>query len=189
MWPSRPIISKVTDTLADRTFAVLARHKVPGVISAALPLARKCERLSDVVSHLIPSRAVFYDAEWVYKPEDLVELLQRFAAATDWDWELTDPHAEFHPDPIQRRATVEFRWKGSLLRSTFVQDTDWIASEFVSFVLDFARAELPGVFIKLPFVDQVQAFIYIERAAEAEILTLMTETPPAINFRKSGEVR
>ena len=118
-------------------------------------------------------------------PDDL----QRFAAATDWAWELTGSRAEFHPDSIQRRATVEFRWKGSLVRSTFVQDTDWIASEFVSFVLDFARAELPGVFIKLPFVDQVQAFLYIERAAEADILTLMTETPPAINFRKSGEVR
>lgn len=154
------------------------------MVAAALPLARKCERLRDVVAHLIPARGVFYDAEWVYTPEDLIKLLQRFAAATDWAWKLNEARANFQDDPVfHHRATVEFRWKGDLIQWTFIQETDWVASEFVDYILEFARSELPGVFIKLPFVDQGQDFLYIERAAEAEFRALMTETPPSLDFR------
>src|SRR5215471_8711852 len=131
----------MTASLADRAFQVLARHKVPGVIALALPQARKCEYLRDVVCHLVPSRLVFYDAEWVYKPADLVELLARFAAATDWAWQLEDAKAEFDTGQVQRRATVEFGWNGARIRWTFIQESDWIAQEFIAHIVGFARAE------------------------------------------------
>jgi len=177
----------MTGTLADRTFALLARHKVPGVVSAALFAARSCEFQSDIVAHLVPSRLVHYDAECVYSPADLIDILGRFASATHWDWELNDPRAEFHQDPVQRRATVAFRWKDAPVQWHFPQEGDWLANELVEHILAFARAELPGEFIKLPFKDQTQNFIYLEQPAADDFRRLLAEPGTCANatFRVS----
>lgn len=176
----------MTDTLADRTFALLARHKVPGLVSLALFAASRCEELCGIVSYLIPSRLVHYDTECVYSPTDITEVLGRFAAATHWDWELNDPRAEFNEDPLQRRATVEFRWKDAPVQWNFVQETDWLANEFVEHVLAFARTELPGEFIKLPSKDQTAYFIYLAQPAAGEFRRLLAEDGTRANAGPRG---
>ena len=167
----------MSEALADRTFALLAQAEVPGVVALALPLARRCEFLRDVVAHLIPSRVVFYDAEFVYAPADLVSLLGRFAAATDWAWKVEDGHAAFDNSGVQRVATVRFRWRAEFVEWKFIQETDWVAADFEQRIVDFARAELPGEFIALPFVDQAMAFIYLEQPAAENFRRLISELP------------
>jgi hypothetical protein len=164
----QPIFQRILELLSNAGL-------LTGVTEEQIREARADNSLISALARLLYSEeraclrpVVFYDAECLYEPSDLIRLINKFAAATEGDWTPQSLQADW--DGLQ--AQVAFEFQGQPVRWTFPQQSDGVACAFYECLGEFTQQHLLGVFVNLPTRDQCACHLYLPRDIAAEVAFL-----------------
>jgi hypothetical protein len=166
-------------TLAEQMAQVkgpLVKHSVISSNASWLPARPPYDRrviswtLADAIQALLPERTVLFDMEGVSADAGYTAVVERFARATNGEWQPRDVAWKID----RRGATVEitFRSGREQVRWQFPQDRDWVTPAFLGRLGKFLDDRLTGMFVAVPRWGQSYMAVYLPRRAGQQLAAL-----------------
>ena len=105
-----------------------------------------------------PSNVVWFDGECIENKGDYFGLLGEFVKAADCESEIEIVRSEVDFD--KGIADCSVSRQGSLLKASWVQDSDWVRSEFLEFTVSLLNSD-KGEFVDIATGDQTYFALFL----------------------------
>ncbi len=169
------IIPQITEEVMRQASEDLHRHATGPYLQRWMSPACLLEALTPFLADT-HERLVWFDAEM--DATTYVDLVRRFAAATDGEWSPEQVEEDVIADKNRRdfHFTVDLDVRGAAIHGEWTTSSlKWVAEDFLDLIESVAQTHLSGEFVDIPMHDQTRLFAYLPHPCVQDLQALLDQ--------------